>query len=182
MPVKYKPVYAYFLGCSIEWYHSPSGLESYQAMLPRLMAAVALPNLICNLQIYQVLFNVSEINFPHAWCSNSLLFHWYDVTCGRHDVSYRRKLDCSLLWRDNGGEYVSNHQPHDCLLNRSSRRRSKKTSKLLVACLCVGNSPETGEFPAQMASNAENASILMTSSCYSTPLLTWFNFNPIMDK
>ena len=38
-------------------------------------------------------------------------------------------------------------------------RRSKKTSKLRVTCLCVGNSPGTGEFPAQMASNAENVSI-----------------------
>ena len=35
----------------------------------------------------------------------------------------------------------------------------KKTSKLRVTGLCVGNSPETGEFPAQMASNAENVSI-----------------------
>ena len=39
------------------------------------------------------------------------------------------------------------------------RRRSKKISKLLVTGLCVGNSPATGEFPAQMASNAENVSI-----------------------
>ena len=34
-----------------------------------------------------------------------------------------------------------------------------KTSELRVTGLCVGNSPETGEFPAQMASNAENVSI-----------------------
>ena len=38
-------------------------------------------------------------------------------------------------------------------------RRSKKTSKLRVTGLCVGNSPVTGEFPAQRASNAENVSI-----------------------
>ena len=37
--------------------------------------------------------------------------------------------------------------------------RSKKTSKLRVTGLCEGNSPVTGEFPAQMVSNAENASI-----------------------
>ena len=35
----------------------------------------------------------------------------------------------------------------------------KKTSKLGVTGLCAGNSPETGEFPAQMASIAENVSI-----------------------
>ena len=40
-----------------------------------------------------------------------------------------------------------------------SRRRSKNTSELRVTGLCVGNSPVTGEFPAQMASNAENISI-----------------------
>ena len=40
-----------------------------------------------------------------------------------------------------------------------SRRRSKKTSKLRVTGLCAGNSPVTGEFPAQRASNAENGSI-----------------------
>ena len=65
----------------------------------------------------------------------------------------------TLRWRHNGRDDVSNHQPHDCLLNRLFRRRSKKPSKLRVTGLCAGNSPETGEFPAQMASNAENVSI-----------------------
>ena len=46
-----------------------------------------------------------------------------------------------------------------CLLTRLFRRRSKKTSKLRVTGLCAGNSPVTGEFPAQRASNAENVSI-----------------------
>ena len=32
----------------------------------------------------------------------------------------------------------------------------KKISKVLVTGLWVGNSPVTGDFPAQMASNAEN--------------------------
>ena len=35
----------------------------------------------------------------------------------------------------------------------------RKTSKLRVTGLCAGNSPVTGEFPAQMTSNAENVSI-----------------------
>ena len=54
---------------------------------------------------------------------------------------------------------VPNHQPHDCLPNRLFRRRSKKISKLRVTGLCAGNSPVTGEIPAQRASNAENVSI-----------------------
>ena len=57
------------------------------------------------------------------------------------------------------GDGVSNDQPHDCLLKRLFRHRSKKTSKLRVTGLCEGNSPVTGEFPAQRASNAENVSI-----------------------
>ena len=65
----------------------------------------------------------------------------------------------SLQWRHTERNGVSNHQPHDCLLNRLFRRRSKKTSKLRVTGLCVGNSPVNSEFPAQMASNAENVSI-----------------------
>ena len=54
---------------------------------------------------------------------------------------------------------ISNHQPHDCLLNRLFRHRSKKTLELHVTGLCAGNSPVTGEFPSQKASNAGNVSI-----------------------
>ena len=72
-----------------------------------------------------------------------------------------------LRWRHNGRDGVSKHQPHDCLLNRLFGRRSKKTSKLRVTGLCVGNSPGTGEYPAQMASNAENVSISWRRHVYS---------------
>ena len=64
-----------------------------------------------------------------------------------------------LQWRHNGRDCVSNHQPHHCLLNRLVRRRSKKISKLGVNGLCAGNSPVTGEFLAQIASNVENLSV-----------------------
>ena len=57
------------------------------------------------------------------------------------------------------GVSVSNHQRHDCLLKGLFRRRWKKTWNLRVTGLCAGNSAGTGEFPAQMASNAENVSI-----------------------
>ena len=65
----------------------------------------------------------------------------------------------ALRWRNSGLDGVSNHQPHDCLLNRLFRHRSKKTSNLRVTGLCVGYSPGTGEFPAQRASYAEKVSI-----------------------
>ena len=54
-----------------------------------------------------------------------------------------------LQWRHNGLDSVSNPQPHDCVLKRLFRHRSKKTSKLRVTGLCAGNSLETGELPAQ---------------------------------
>ena len=75
-----------------------------------------------------------------------------------------------LLWRHNERIRVSNHQPHDCLLNRLFRHRSKKTSKLCVTGLCTGNSSVTGEFPARRASNAEKYFHLMTSSWYGQNL------------
>ena len=62
----------------------------------------------------------------------------------------------TLQWRHNERDGVSNHQPHECLLSRVFRGRSKKTSKLRVTGLCEGNSPVTGEFPSQRASNAKN--------------------------
>ena len=68
-------------------------------------------------------------------------------------------FDYPLQWRHNERDGVSNHQPHDCLLNRLFRRRSKEISKLRVTGLYAGNLPVTGEFPAQRASDAENVSI-----------------------
>ena len=74
-------------------------------------------------------------------------------------MSWRRHVLHSLWWRHNDHDSVSNHQPHECLLSRLFRRRSKKTSKLRVTGLCVGEFTGTGEFPAQRASYAENVSI-----------------------
>ena len=76
-------------------------------------------------------------------------------------------LNEGLRWRHNDHAGVSNHQPHGCLLNRLFRRKSKKTSKLRVTGLCAGNSPGTGEFPAQMASYTENVSIWWRHHGYS---------------
>ena len=52
-----------------------------------------------------------------------------------------------LRWRHNGRDGVSNHQPHDCLLNRLFRPRSKRTSKFRVTGFCVGNSPDADNVP-----------------------------------
>ena len=74
----------------------------------------------------------------------------------------------SLHWRHNEPDGVSNHQPRDCLLNCLFRCKSKKTSKLSVTGLCAENSPGTGEFSAQKASNAEMFSfddVIMCVTC-----------------
>ena len=76
-----------------------------------------------------------------------------------------------LQWRYSGRDSVSNHQPREWLLKRLIRHRSKKTSKLRVTGLCAGNSPETGEFPPQRASNAENVSIWWRHRAYFTAIM-----------
>ena len=54
-----------------------------------------------------------------------------EKTTGTFDLQMANFM-YTLQWRHNGHDGVSNHQPHDCLLNRLFRRRSKKTSKLRV--------------------------------------------------
>ena len=84
----------------------------------------------------------------------------YITQCGKSNTRIRfTQTTIPLLWRHNGRSGVLNHQHRDCLFRRSFRHRSRKTSKLRVTGLCVGNSPVTSEFPAQMASEAENVSI-----------------------
>ena len=89
---------------------------------------------------------------PHITCQDNI------VNPDIH-VLKRKKMRSSLRWRHNDRDGVSNHQPHECLLNRLFRRRLKKISKFRVTGLCAGNSSVTGGFPAQRVNNAENVSI-----------------------
>ena len=121
---------------------------------------------ICEIQFNSAVINNFKEQFIHIKTAlmqmlvlsvNNVLLH------GAH--SFESFLECvhwqsfSLRWRHNERNGVSNHQPHHYLFNRLFRRKSKKTSKLRVTVFCAGNSPVTGEFPAQRASNAENISI-----------------------
>ena len=92
--------------------------------------------------------------FPHPW-----LTHSKPSRAASSRAVFYATDQHTLQRRHNECDSVSDHQPHDCLLNRLFGRRSKKTSKLRVTGLCEGKSPGTGEFPAQIASNAENVSI-----------------------
>ena len=96
-----------------------------------------------------------SVHSPPFW-------HWHACT-----PEYDEKRKRSLQWRHNDQDSVSNHQPHGCLLNRLYRRRSKKTSKLRVTGLCVGNSPGLVNSPhkGQLRGKCFH---LMTSSCVVT--------------
>ena len=80
----------------------------------------------------------------HTWVNLALIVDGYlpHIVVFEQHAFYDMGIFChTLLWRHNGLDSVSNHQPYDCLLKRLFRRRSKKTSKLRVTGLCEGNSP-----------------------------------------
>ena len=97
-----------------------------------------------------------KISFIHA-----IYYRWQTLQNSSQSIAVILAKPCkiSLQWRHNEHDGISNHQPHDCLLNHLFGRRSKKTSKFRVTGLCAGNSPVTDKFPSQRASNAENVSI-----------------------
>ena len=126
----------------------------------------------------------------YGWVRSSVIrrkIGWY--TCPRCFMGWNslsvgsgtKRLIKTLRWRHNELDGVSDHQPQDCLLNRLFGRRSKNTPKLRVTGLYAVNSPGTGEFLAQMASNAENVSIWWrhyennTYSTYPTTECGWWH-------
>ena len=74
----------------------------------------------------------------HDEKSLTYLYHLRFCACDKTVGAFSKQ---PIRWRHNGRDGVSNHQPHDCLLNCQFRHRSKKTSKLRVTGLCAGNSP-----------------------------------------
>ena len=103
----------------------------------------------CNNQLYTL--NHPNFRFCFRVCIVRYLHNFvlqYCVVCSK--ACLVALLICTFLRvknTHNEHDGASNHKPHDCLLNRLFRCRSKKTSKLRVTGLCAGKSPETGEFP-----------------------------------
>ena len=95
-------------------------------------------------------YTVQTLHGYHWTCLSRPIHTWMNP----QGESY--KVSATLQWRHNGHDSVSNHQPHDCLLNRLFRRKSKKTSKLRVTGLCAGihrwpvNSPQRGPVTRKM--------------------------------
>ena len=85
--------------------------------------------------------------------SEPIVAYWrIYASLGLNDLKQRRMIwvnksqesaerKCTLQWRHNERDGVSNHQPHDCLLIGLVRCRLKKTSEFRVTGLCEGNSP-----------------------------------------
>ena len=65
--------------------------------------------------------------------------------CRKPAYATQASVGFALHWRHNDHDGVSNHQHYDCLLNRLFGHRSKKTLKLRVTGLCVGNTPGRGK-------------------------------------
>ena len=123
-------------------------------------------------------FGVLSIVSLNKLLNKQSICMWFEtLTCsGYLDVrswANLRSLPLSLQWHHNGRDGVSNLQPQNCLLKRLFRRRSKEASTLRVTGLCEGNSPVTGEFLTQMASNAENVSIWRRHHAYQN----WYIWN-----
>ena len=88
--------------------------------------------------LFEILWNILDI---HIWILTKLVL--FIKLC---DITHcRPQIIAPLQWRHNERDGVSN--------------QIKNTPKLRVIGLCAGNSPMTGEFPSQRASNAENVSI-----------------------
>ena len=92
----------------------------------------------------------------------------------KHQSTERSNL---LQWRHNECDGVSNYRRLDGLLKSLFSPRSMETPKRRVTGLCVRNSLVTGEFPAQMATNAAKCFHLITSSC--SIYIRWLHKIPV---
>ena len=108
-----------------------------------------------------------------------LLVNWTVLSCGSQQLARmtedpvttaRVTLAIPLEWRHNQRHGVSSYlQCIECLHNSFSGADQRNTSKLCVTGLCEVNSPVTGEFPAQRASEAENVTIWLRHHVVKLP-------------
>ena len=91
------------------------------------------------------------------------------------------KIYTSLQWRHNERDGFSNHRRLYCLLNRLSRRRSRKTSNFRVIGLCEGNPPVTGGCPHKGSVTRKMFpfdGVVMHSCCALFFVVTEYFLNP----
>ena len=90
-----------------------------------------------------------------------LQFTISSVIGNKHIFKIATQMARTLRWRSIRHGGVSNRQPHltivySTVYSGADQRKHQSSASLAFV---RGNSPGTGEFPAQMASNAENISI-----------------------
>ena len=112
----------------------------------------------------------SSLNKVHGKRDIQSLWHLFRVVLFFHRIiTYVGTVTCIysvtkwiyIRMTSQENHVVSNHRSFDCLTAADLHQRNIKV-RILV--LCEGNSPVTGEFPAQRSSIAEKSFHLMTSS------------------
>ena len=106
------------------------------------------------------LFRLTVSKSPHEVTIMVKAFPWHDAIMSYHDLCihinrhqcphYSDVIMSAIVFQVTGELSV---------YSTVCSGASKKTSKPRITGLCTGNLPVTGEFPAQRASDAENASI-----------------------
>ena len=112
-----------------------------------------------NIEQWLIIFNYCSTYWGMSpWWLLPKLLSWYPIFKLSHCNSFEDQApyDITLQWHHNERNGISNQQHIDCLFNHLFRHRSKKTLKFRITGLCEGNSPVTGEFPTQKASNTDN--------------------------
>ena len=127
-----------------DWYHTLGIIKAYSHLL--LHVCWVNEDL---LQLLPLLLSLSHYSDVRADNWNAKALHFYPLfrIIIQSSVNFHNLGPVTLRWRQNGRDSVSNHQPRHCLLSLLFGRRSKKTSKLRVTGLCVGNSPGPVNFP-----------------------------------
>ena len=115
--------------------------------------------------IYSYAYSILVL-FCHA--NHKLVFNWCNVLCQFFSVACHRVNPMGqsfiihifhfgdVIMGAMASQITSLTIVYSTVYSGAGQRNR---SKFHVTGLCVGNSPVTGEFPAQMASNAENVSI-----------------------
>ena len=75
-------------------------------------------------------FHCSNANIATLKYRAKFILLFYSELNYQDNQPNHSKMEAVSHWRRNGRDGVSNHQPHDCLLNCLFTRGSKKTSKL----------------------------------------------------
>ena len=85
---------------------------------------------------------IRSFNFynGNSYTGNTISLYWINPEVSSlargpslYDCTSAWDATLTLEWRHNGRDAVSNHQPHDCLLNRLLRRRRKHQSSAPLA-------------------------------------------------